>query len=65
MSKYISNTVIQLEFLKVEEGEDVLLTIPADVTREEFARIIRDYLHENPGTVLTEVYIDHEFRRED
>lgn len=61
----MSKTVIQLEFLKVEEGEDVLLTIPEDSTAEDVAYAIRNFLHENPGTVLTEVYIDHEFKRED
>ena len=59
----MSNTAIQLEFLKVEEGDTVLLTIPEDSTAEDVAYIIRDYLHENPGTVLTEVYIDHSFHR--
>lgn len=63
MSKYITDTVIQLEFLKVEEGETTLVTIPAECDRDEFARIIRNYLHDD-GVVLTECYIDHEFRRE-
>ena len=61
----MSKTIIQLEFLKVEEGKDVLLTIPEDSTAEDVAYAIRNFLHENPGTVLTEAYIDHEFRRED
>lgn len=64
MSKLIANTVIQLEFLKVEEGKTNLVTIPAECDREEFARIIRDYLHDG-RTVLTDCYIDHEFIRED
>ena len=59
MSKLIANTVIQLEFLKVEEGETTLVTIPAECDREEFARIIRQYLHAG-GVVLTDCYIDHE-----
>lgn len=57
-------TIIQLEFLKVEEGEEVLLTIPEDSTAEDMAYAIRDYIHNNRGTVLSEVYIDHEFTRE-
>lgn len=61
----MSKTIIQLEFLKVEEGEDVLLTIPEDSAAEDVAYVIRSFLHENPGTVLTDAYIDHEFRRED
>ena len=61
----MSKTVIRLEFLKVGDGEDVLLTIPEDSTAEDVAYAIRNFLHENPDTVLTEVYIDHEFRRED
>lgn len=61
----MSKTVIQLEFLKVEEGETVLLTIPEDSTAEYVAYILRVYLHNHPGTVLTDVYIDHEFKKED
>lgn len=60
MSKTITNTVIQLEFLKVDEGETSLVTIPAECDREEFARIIRQYLHAG-SVVLTDCYIDHEF----
>ncbi len=60
----MSKTIIQLEFLKVEDGKDVLLTIPEDSTAEDVAYAIRNFLHENPGTVLTEAYIDHEFRKE-
>lgn len=60
MSKLIANTVIQLEFLKVEEGKTNLVTIPAECDREEFARIIRQYLHAG-SVVLTDCYIDHEF----
>jgi hypothetical protein len=63
MSKYISKTVIQLEFLKVEENDHVLVTVPADSDAEDLAHIIRDYLHQNRGAVLTEVYIDHEFQK--
>ena len=62
MSKYITDTVIQLEFLKVDEGETTLVTIPAECDREEFARIIRHYLHDG-RTVLTDCHIDHEFRQ--
>ena len=65
MSKYISKTVIQLSFLKVESGEEHIVTVPEDSTAEDLARIIRNTLHLNPGTVLTEVYIDHEFKKED
>ena len=63
MSKYISNTVIQLEFLKVKEGTETLVTVPEDSTAEDLARIIRDTLRINPGTVLTNTYIDHSFHR--
>ena len=63
MSKYITSTVIQLEFLNVEAGDTTLVTIPTECDREEFAHIIRNYLH-GGGVVLTECYIDHEFRKE-
>lgn len=62
MSKYITSTVIQLEFLKVEEGKEFLVTIPAECDREEFAHIIRNYLHDG-RTVLTECHIDHGFNQ--
>ena len=64
MSKYISKTVIQISFLNVEEGEDTLVTVPEDSSAEDMAYIIRDFLHQNAGHVLTEVFIDHEFRKE-
>lgn len=60
----MNKTVIQLEFLKVEEGTTTLLTVPAECTVGDMAYALRNYLHRNPGTVLTEVYIDHEFRKE-
>ena len=63
MSKYISKTIIQLEFLNVEEGDTILVTVPADSDAEDLAHIIRNYLHQNRGTTLTEVYIDHEFQK--
>lgn len=52
MSK-ITDTAIQLEFLKVDEGETSLVTIPAECDREEFARILRHYLSDG-RTVLTD-----------
>lgn len=58
----MSKTIIQLEFLKVEEGENYLVTVPEDSNAEDLASIIRNELHQD-GIVLTEVYIDHEFRR--
>lgn len=61
MGKYVTDTVIQLEFLNVEAGDTTLLTIPSECDREEFARIIRDKLHDG-GVVLTDCYIDHEFK---
>lgn len=64
MSKYISNTVIQLEFLNVETGDQSLITIPEDSNAEDLAHIIRDELHAG-GVILTEIYIDHEFKKED
>lgn len=57
----ICTTAIQLEFLKVEEGETFLVTIPCECDREEFARIIREYLRDGK-TVMTNTYIDHEFK---
>lgn len=60
----IGKTVIQLEFLKVKEGSTYLVTIPEDTTAQDIAYIIRAQLH-NDGIVMTECYIDHEFRRED
>lgn len=61
----MSREVIQLEFLKVEEGTTELMTVPAECTVEDMAYALRNYLHQNRGTVLTEVYIDHEFEKED
>ena len=61
MNKHVVDTVIQLEVLNVEAGETTLVTVPAECDREEFARIIRNKLHEG-GFVLTECYIDHEFK---
>lgn len=62
MSKqYVSNTVIQLEFLMVEEGETYLVTVPEDSTAEDMALIIRSNLHQG-GVVMTECYVDHEFK---
>lgn len=58
----MSNTVIQLEFLRVDEGEDFLVTVPEDSTAEDLAYIIRNTLHEG-GIILTNVYIDHILRR--
>ena len=63
MRKTICSTVIQLEFLKVEEGQTFLVTIPAECDREEFARVLRYFLHQD-GIVLTDTHIDHEFRKE-
>lgn len=60
MSKYVSSTVIQLEFLG-PDGKEFLVTIPEDYDTEDLARIIRAHLHER-GVVLNDVYIDHEFR---
>lgn len=64
MNKCTRKTVIQLEFLKVKEGEEFLITLPEDCDCEEFARIIRANLR-NDGVVLTNAYIDHEFVRKD
>lgn len=61
MSKYVSNTVIQLEFLKIEEGETYLVTVPEDSDAEDIALIIRANLHQG-GIVMNEIYIDHEFK---
>ena len=58
----MSKTIIQLEFLKVEEGTVYLVTVPEDSTAEDVAYIIRNELHKG-GIVLTESYIDHELRR--
>ena len=60
----MSNTVIQLEFLKVEEGKTVLLNVPEDCTAVDVADYIRQMLHMNKGMVLTDVYIDHVFKRD-
>lgn len=61
MSKqYVSNTVIQLEFLMVEEGETYLVTVPEDSTAEDVALIVRANLRQG-GVVMTECYIDHQF----
>lgn len=59
----MSNTVIQLQFLEVEAGEDYLVTIPEDSTAEDMALVIRNELHKG-GIILTQCYIDHMFRRE-
>ena len=53
MSKSITNTTIHLEFLKVEEGETTLVTIPSECDRDEFARILRHCLSDG-RTVLTD-----------
>lgn len=45
MGKYVTNTVIQLEFLNINAGDTTLVTIPAECDREEFAYIIRNKLH--------------------
>ena len=60
MGKYVSNTVIQLEFLMVDEGETYLVTVPEDSTAEDLALIIRSNLHQG-GVILTECYVDHQF----
>ena len=65
MSKYIGKTVIQLSFLNAVEGKDTLVTVPEDSSAEDMAYIIRDFLHQHSGHVLTEVYIDHEFKKGD
>lgn len=57
----MSKTIIQLEFLKVEEGENYLVTVPEDSTAEDLALIIRSNLHQD-GVVMTDCYIDHEFK---
>lgn len=60
----MSKTVIQLEFLKVNEGTTYLLTVPEEATAYDLAYIIRYELHKD-GVVMTDCHIDHEFRRED
>ena len=60
MSKYVTNTVVQLEFLRVEEGDTYLITVPEDSTANDLALIIRSELHQG-GIVMTECYIDHQF----
>lgn len=62
MGKCISTTLIQLEFLKVEEGETYLVTIPTDSTAEDLAMTIRSELHKG-GVTMTECYIDHLFEQ--
>lgn len=54
-------TIIELEFLKVEEGETYIVKVPEDNDTEDMAYIIRSELHKG-GVVLTECYIDHEFK---
>lgn len=63
MSKTICNTVIQLEFLG-PDGKEFLVTVPTDYDAEDLARVIRSHLHKL-GVVLNDVYIDHEFKKED
>lgn len=63
MSKYTMTTVIELEFLKVEEGQEYILPVPEDSSAEDLAYLIRSELHQG-GIILSNVYIDHEFREE-
>ena len=56
-------TVIQLEFLKVESGEEYTITIPEGWDTEEMAYAIRSELHKD-GTIMTDVYIDHIISKE-
>lgn len=60
----MSRTVIQLEFLKVEEGTNYTVPVQENSSASDIATIIRNELHKG-GIVMTEVYIDHIFGRED
>lgn len=62
MSKYTTATIIQLEFLNIEEGKEILLTVPDN---SSVAYTIRNFLHQHTGHVLTDIHIDHEFRKDE
>lgn len=64
MSKYVTKTIVQLQFIRVDEGDEYLITMPEDSTALDLAYIIRAELHQG-GVVMTDCHIDHEFRRED
>ena len=64
MSKYVTKTIVQLQFIRVDEGDEYLITMPEDSTALDLAYIIRTELHQG-GVILSEVYIDHEFKKED
>jgi hypothetical protein len=57
-------TIIQVEFLKIEQGETYIVNVPATDTAEDLAYTIRNELHKG-GIVLVNIYIDHVFSIEE
>lgn len=52
----MNDTMIKLRFIRIKEGKEYLVTIPADATRESFAEIISNEL-KNPGVILSNCHI--------